>query len=522
MPVLQTYNMSYQFDNGEMLFQSLSCSMTKPRVGIIGRNGVGKSLFAAILCGDIMPTSGKVTLPHSFGVYRQQLSQLPSGDLSIAQFLSKSHVLDALKQVEAGKFSAHLFDVIGDQWDLLERLTKQLDEMGLPQDPDFPCAQLSGGQLTQLQLWQLFESQVALLILDEPSNHLDTQTKQWLINSMRSFKGAILLISHDRELLNEQDEIWALSGLGLQVFGGNYSAYAEHKRLEKDALERQIASIDKQKRHLKRQAQRNREKAEQRAVQGKKLRQAGSQPKVMLDSMKDKATAGTASRNKNQQRRQTHLQDKENSLNKRKEQFNKQSLYLGSRQISSRKVISILDAILPFGSKAPINLQIYAHDKVHLIGNNGSGKSTLLKSLLGELTFLQGKLNLNTSLYYLDQHFSVICPERSILDNLMQLCEGMKENDARTLLAGIGFRQDGVFRLANRLSGGEMMKLAMLIASHQGTQPFLLLDEPDNHLDIDSKIMLAQALFKYPGGFILISHDADFAKESGVTQRFTL
>lgn len=518
MPILQAYNISHQFGNGEMLFQQLSCSMSKRRVGLVGRNGVGKSVFASILSGEHTPTSGTVTVPRSFAIYRQQPSHLLEGDLSIAQFLAKDKVLSAIKQIEMGECSEQLFEVVGEQWDLPIQLTKHLEIMGLPPQPDFPCSQLSGGQLARLHLWQLFESEVELLILDEPSNHLDTCSKRWLMDAMHNFSGAILLISHDRELLREMEEIWELSGLGLQVFGGNYNVYAEQKRTELQAVERQLATVEKQKKHLEEQAQRNREKADQREAQGKMLRKDGSQPKKLLDFFKRKATARAASRSKNEQLRQAYLQGKEQSLRARKEQIKEQKLYLADSQSRSRKVLSLLEAVLPFGVEQPITVQIHADDKIHLLGKNGCGKSTLLKSLLGELSLQSGELKINTPLYYLDQHFGAIRPELSMLENLMQHCEGMKESDARTLLAGIGFRRDSVFRLGNVLSGGEKMKLAMLIVSHQPAQPLLLLDEPDNHLDLDSKITLAQALNAYRGGFILISHDQDFAAESGVSR----
>ncbi len=129
---------------------------------------------------------------------------------------------------------------------------------------------------------------------------------------------------------------------------------------------------------------------------------------------------------------------------------------------------------------------------------------------------------MNTPLYYLDQHFGVIRHNLSILNNLMLNCEGMKRVMHEPLLAGIGFRRDSVFRLGGELSGGEKMKLAMLIVSHQPNQPLLLLDEPDNHLDLDSKIMLTQALNTYRGGFILISHDQDFSAESRINRQFNL
>ncbi|GGB05853.1 ATP-binding cassette domain-containing protein [Agarivorans gilvus] len=522
MPVLQAYNISHQFDNGDMLFQQLSCSMLKRRVGLVGRNGVGKSILASILCGELEPSSGAVSLPKSFAVYRQQPSHLLSAGLTIGQFLGKAEVLEALKRVESGDCSEHWFDVIGEQWDLSAQLTQQLKQLGLPLDVDFPCAQLSGGQLARLQLWQLFNRDPELLILDEPSNHLDTHAKQWLLEMMQAFHGAILLISHDRVLLREVDEIWELSGLGLHVYGGSYSFYAEQKRTELQALERQLVSVDKQKKQLQVQAQRNREKAEQRAAQGNKLRKEGSHGKSLLDAKKDKATARASNRNKNQQLREAQLDDKAQSLKARKEQLKEQKLYLEDSPSRLRKVVSLLDAVLPFANAKPISMQVYAHDKIHLTGNNGCGKSTLLKTLLGEFSLLRGELQINTSLYYLDQHFGVIRTELSILDNLIQQCKGIKDSDARTLLAGIGFRRDSVFRLGSMLSGGEKMKLAMLIVSHQLDQPLLLLDEPDNHLDLDSKMMLAQALQHYRGGFILVSHDNDFANESGIQRQIAL
>ncbi|MCC3842711.1 ABC-F family ATP-binding cassette domain-containing protein [Vibrio parahaemolyticus] len=495
MPVLQAFNVSHQFDNGETLFQSISCSMTKRRVGLVGRNGIGKSLLASILAGETQPASGVVTSPSSFMMYRQQPSDLLSGQQSIAQFLGTDSVLHALKQLAA---------------------------MGLPQDPDFSCARLSGGQLARLQLWQLFENEAELLILDEPSNHLDTEAKQWLIESMTHFGGAILLISHDRELLRAMEEIWELSGLGLQVFGGNYDVYAEQKRTELQAVERQLAQVDKQKKRLAEQAQKNREKADQRAAQGNKLRKDGSQPKILLDGKKDSATASASNRNKNEQLRQVHLQAKERALQSRHEQLKAQKLYLADNPNRSRKVLSIQEGILPFGDSTPITLQIFANDKVHLKGKNGCGKSTLLNTLLGELSLLSGELQVNTPLYYLDQHFGAVNPNLSLLENVMETCQEMTESEARTLLAGIGFRRDAVFRLGCVLSGGEKMKLAMLIVSHQHSQPLLLLDEPDNHLDLESKIMLSQALNVYKGGFVLISHDQDFASESGVLRQIEL
>ncbi|REL25914.1 ABC transporter ATP-binding protein [Thalassotalea euphylliae] len=522
MPELQAYNISYRFDNGETLFENLSCSLTQRRVGLVGRNGIGKSLLASIISGERLPSSGTVTPPNSYAVYSQQASELLDSELSIAEYLGVSQVLTAINNIESGDCDGKWFEIVGEQWHLPALLAQQLLKLGLPQDPNFPCAKLSGGQLARIQLWQLLKSDMQLLILDEPSNHLDESAKQWLINAIDNFAGTVLLISHDRTLLREMNEIWELSRTGLNVYGGNYDFYAEQKQTELLAIERQLAQLNKAQKKLATQAQLNREKAEQRAAQGNRLRRGGSQSKILLDFKKGKASASTASRNKSAQARQRQLQSQTQELSQKHEQNSPQKLHIATQQSSSHKAISILDGVLPFGNQQSIALQVFANNKFHLKGCNGSGKSTLLKVILGEVPLTQGELMVNTPVYYLDQHFGVIQDELSMLTNIMTLCEGMTETDARTLLAGIGFRRDTVYRIGRELSGGEKMKLAVLVISHQAHQPFLLLDEPDNHLDLASKKMLAKALCDYNGGFVLISHDSDFAKESGVSCEYRL
>ncbi|MEH0665056.1 ABC-F family ATP-binding cassette domain-containing protein [Vibrio scophthalmi] len=516
MPFLQASSVSYQFNNGERLFDSLTFSMTKSRVGLVGRNGVGKSMLASILLGEVAPSSGHVMSPQKTAIYRQQGGGLVSGELTIAQFLGKHAIFEALERIENGECDTQWFEQVGDEWDLPQRLSEQLVLLGLPPQPQMLCAQLSGGQLARLQLWQLFESQAELLILDEPSNHLDIKAKRWLIEQIRQYSGAVFVISHDRSLLREMDEIWALSSLGMNIYGGNYDHYAEQQRVEQSAVERQLSHLKKQQKQLKEEAQRNREKAEQRAAQGNRLRRSGSQPKILLDGKKDKATARASNRNKNEQQRQTYLDETQQALTSRYEENRAQTFYLTETKGRDKSVVMMENGVLAYGRSEPLTLRLTANNKVRLVGDNGCGKSTLLKTLLGECALREGQLRINTEFYYLDQHFAALKGDRSMLDNLLTQCQGMTEMKARTLLAGVGFRRDTVFRLADVLSGGEKMKLAMLIVSHQLNQPFLLLDEPDNHLDLDSKQDLSRALNEYPGGFLLVTHDDDFASDAGV------
>lgn len=520
MPIFYANNISYQFDNGDTLFEHLTFSMNTKRVGMVGRNGAGKSILASIISGQTEPSSGSISKSHSCATYHQQAVSF--GEQNIAEFTGQATLLEALTKIESGDVSEHWFDVVGDNWDAEIQLKRALSELNLPCDPFMDCNQLSGGQQARLQLWQLFSGDHELLILDEPSNHLDRKAKQWLKQSMHEFDGHILLISHDRALLREMDEIWELSSLGLRVYGGNYDDYHARKQAETQALDRQLSQVVKQTKHLEIQQQKNREKAEQRAAQGNKTRKDGSQPKMLLDGMKESAEDSVSNRNKNMSLRRNLLDQKQQALSSQLEQIKPQKFHLSSGSQQGHQVMNLEQAVLPFGTQTAIFLQVRGNEKIHLTGNNGCGKSTLLWVVRGTQSLKQGKLNLNCPVFYLDQHFSLVDEQSSLIENLMGACEGLIESDARTLLAGIGFRRDRVFKKAGTLSGGEKMKLAMLIVSHQANQPLLLLDEPDNHLDLESKRLLAEALSHHQGGFLLVSHDEDFAMEAGVQRTLEL
>lgn len=522
MPVLKANNIQIQFADGTTLFENISCSLNHQRVAIVGRNGIGKSLLAEALVGKRELTSGSVQVSANIGHYTQIPSMLLSSKTTIAQFLQIDLILEAIAKIAEGECEQALFDIVGDQWQLKEELETELARLNIPNDLNFPCNQLSGGQLARLQLWRLFQNEHDLLLLDEPSNHLDYSARLWLIDQMKQYHGHILLISHDRMLLREVEQIWELSGLGLKQFGGNYDFYAEQKQLEVAALERQMESVASAQKRLEQKAQKSRERAEQRAAQGNKLRKTGSQPKILLDGMRDSAEVSASNRNKNLNGRRESLQAKQSELSQRYEQVKAQKIYLGEGAASGKQLISIVQGVLPFGNQEPINLQLTQSDKYSLEGNNGSGKSTLLSVLRGKRELLQGECHINSATYYLDQHFSLIDGERSLLANLVDSNSELTESDTRTLLAGIGFRRDNVYRKASELSGGEKMKLAMLIVANKPQPALLLLDEPDNHLDLDSKLLLAGTLNQYQGAFIVVSHDKEFVHDCGVTQTLIL
>lgn len=522
MPILNANNITYQLDNGHVLFDNISFTLSKSRVGLVGRNGVGTSLLASILAGQTAPTKGTVSITNSLAYFHQQSGVLDDDTYTIAHFLDCFDALNAIECIEKGDCSPQLFDLVGDAWDLKSQLSQQLKNIGLPDNPFLPCKQLSGGQLTKLKLWKTFNSNAALLILDEPSNHLDSDSKEWLSTRIRQYRGHVLLISHDRILLNNMEEIWALSSIGMKIYGGNFDNYLDQLNIEKLATDRQLTAVIKQKRNIEQQSQKNIEKAARRASQGNKLRHLGSQAKVLLDKKKDSATASTAGRIKNEQQRQNQINKRERELKSKQQQNTLQNIVFTSNQTKANRVISLIEGVLPRGSSVPITLFINANDKVQLKGRNGVGKSTLLKTIIKACTLKSGELTTNTPFFYVDQHFSLVQPNLSVLDNIVTQCARLSAVKARTLLAGIDIRNDKVFQNARTLSGGEKMKVAMLIAANQPTLPMLLLDEPDNHLDIDAKSVLANALNQYQGGFMLVTHDKGFSNECNLTKTIML
>ncbi|WP_070964062.1 ABC-F family ATP-binding cassette domain-containing protein [Vibrio sonorensis] len=522
MPTFLTSQLGFNCENGTPLFQNVSLSLSSRRIGLVGRNGVGKSVLASLLCKDIEPCEGSVNGNLNIAIYRQQTNVSVDTQTCIAEFLGVKKVLDALDQIEQGCCDPQVFERVAEQWTLRDEVTEILQSMGIDCPPSTLCQSLSGGQLTRLQLWSLFQNDRDLLILDEPSNHLDSVGKKWLLDLVHSYTGAILLISHDRELLRAMDTIWKLDSKGVQEFGGNYDYYAKQFERQKNALDKQLENAEKEQKKLERVRQKNLEKAQQRSAVGKQARRRGDQPKILLNGLKNSAEQSAGVRVRQEQKALKELNELKHSLRDSQAVEVLPKIHLQNVEQKKKPLLTLWNLVLPFGSTQPISFQCSNGDKLYLGGRNGSGKSTLLKIISGEVKGYSGDLRVNGEVCYLDQHFSMDSTDPTLLEFLMSRCAGTTQTDARTLLAGIGFRRDEVLNRVSTLSGGQKMKLSILAVSHRQDQPFLLLDEPNNHLDLESQQVLASALKQYKGGFILVSHDADFVEDLNITQSVCL
>ncbi|MDG9669285.1 ATP-binding cassette domain-containing protein [Hahella sp. CR1] len=524
MASISVQNLTYRFDNGDTLFSDLTFTLDDKITGLVGRNGAGKSILAALLTGEKTPYSGSVTTFCRVGWLRQigAEEKLVQHE-TVSDFLGVRDKLEALSRVAEGGCESHDFELIGDNWLLREELEQQLLALGLPVDPFLPCQALSGGQLTRLALHQLFQSDYGYLILDEPGNHLDEQGKHWLIEQMRRFNGGVLIISHDRDILRCVDDILELNSLGVRHYGGAYDVYAEQRANELASQERRIDHAKTQIKQMRQTMQKNREKAQQRAGQGKQVARSGSQAKILLNNKKQDAERAGGARESNQNRQMAQVQDQLSKLNKQHEMLKQQSLSLGKTEKRVSRILDITEVRLPYiQQENDITFSVDFGEKIRLSGANGSGKSTLLKAIAGRLSPLQGDIQVRAGLCYLDQHFTLLDTAKSAQENLAHFCPHLSETDQRTLLAGIGLRRERADQAVATLSGGEKMKVAMLAISHQPGDTLLLLDEPDNHLDLDSRLMLAQALRDFTGSLLVVSHDQDFIADIGVSGEISL
>lgn len=519
MPSLSIQNLTYRFDNGDTLFSDLSFTLDDKITGLVGRNGTGKSVLAALLSGEKAPFSGSITPFCRIGWLQQIGTEKKLFDQkTVCDFLGVKNKLEALSRVSEGKCTPQDFELIGDDWLLRKNIEHHLSFLGLPSDPFILCHTLSGGQLTRLALYQLLQSDYGYLILDEPSNHLDEQGKKWLIEQMKHFNGGILIISHDRDILRHVDDIFELNSLGIRYYGGAYDAYAKQRSHELTHQEQRLDHAKTQIKQMRQTMQKNREKAQQRAKQGKQTARSGSQAKVLLNSKKQDAERASGIRESNQSRQLTQLQGHLGQLNKQHEVLKPQSFSLGKVEKRVSRILDIVGVHLPYVDREDsLTFSINFGEKIHLSGANGSGKSTLLKAIMGHLEPVQGHIQVRAGLYYLDQHFTLLDQTKSAQENLALFCPHLTQTDQRTLLAGVGLRRERANQAVATLSGGEKMKVAMLTISHQPGDILLLLDEPNNHLDLDSRLMLAQALHDFTGSFLIVSHDQDFIKDSGVT-----
>lgn len=521
-PLLTLESVTLVLPDGRILFSELTERFDHRPTGLVGRNGIGKSLLAQVLAGELEPSAGRCVRSGKVWLLSQQAAFIQG--TTVATLAGVQPIFDALARIEAGSVAPADFDRVGEHWDIAQRLREALLRHDLGHlDASTPSHRLSGGEAMRVALLGALMSDAQVLILDEPSNHLDRQGRRALIEQLKSWSRGLIVVSHDRELLDEMTRIVELSSLGLRSYGGNHAFYAEQKAHEQQLALARLERCKLERQRAEQSLREQQERQQRRLARGKRQAAEANQAKVLLGQQKARSEGATGKLREQHAQVRQQLND---SVRDAWEQVQSDmSITVHALQIVQAAQARIVDAeglLLPFIDEPlrHVDLTLFGRQRVGLLGPNGCGKSTLLRVMAGRLQPEAGRCKVPAGAAYLDQGLACLDPQQSVLAQLLAVCRQASPGEVRMWLAQLGLDADRISAPSGALSGGERMKAALACVLHADSPPqLLLLDEPNNHLDLPSLQALEFMLCQYRGALVVASHDGRFLDNLDLTHR---
>ncbi len=493
--------------SGEPILNDVNLNITtNSRIGLVGRNGCGKTTLLRLLCGEI----GLANLESDGGFMAVSgnpqigtLSQMTFRDdsLSLVEEIRSAYdfILKLkfdLEQAEYDMGESPSEENIKRYTDLLDTFTREggfyfekeyeaaIKKFGFTEEQKRrPLSEFSGGQRTKIAFLKLLLSKPDLLLLDEPTNHLDIEAVSWLEEYIKNYKKAVLVVSHDRMFLdNTVNEIYEIEHGKTTRYVGNYSQFVSQKKIQRAQQAKDYEAQQKEIARIQETAERFRYKATKAAMAQSKLKSIERMDKIDAPDSYDNRTFKAT---------------------------------LEPAVQSAKEVLAVSNLTIGFDVPlTTLSFNVYRGDRIGIIGGNGKGKSTLVKTLVGKTPALSGSFStgalVNTG--YFDQQMAQIKGPETLLDSMLSEFPSLNDFEARSALGAFLFSGEDVFKTLDMLSGGERVRLA-LCKLFRKSPNLLILDEPTNHMDIISKETLEDILMSYSGTLIFVSHDRYFVKK---------